>query len=61
MKITWNKETFRLFLEWDTYWFTTPKGEYILVGPNITDEKAIERFFILTYTYTYGGVGRILT
>jgi hypothetical protein len=66
MTITWDKNSYTLFLEGNTYWATLPytdhlrKGQMFPIGIDITKEHAIERFFKVTYAHTYGGVGQII-
>lgn len=60
MTIVWDNQSFTMFEVEGNYWFTLPTGAMAPLGINITKDKAIERFFHLTYTFTYGSVGRIL-
>lgn len=60
MTITWNDQSFTMFDNGDAYWVTFPNGSRAPLGINITKDKAIDRFLHITYTFVYGGVGRIL-
>jgi len=43
-----------------TYWMTFPTGQKAPLGINITKDKAIDRFFHMSYAFVYRTVGRIL-
>jgi hypothetical protein len=60
MTITWDNKSFTMFEVEGTYWMTFPTGQKAPLGINITKDKAIDRFFHMSYAFVYRTVGRIL-